>query len=282
MLRLIEEVDKTVNELTLEEVKRLEWSTVPDSELAVLRDDYILLCDRSERIFNMRKCDSMSNSTALKLIYKAAFEEYPLTAKHYTDLCLREAVEEWCSDEFLKKNIGFFQRIRNKDKFPYFEIALAQCGIININTIDVPYSNIDAFQLNDIRISTEERFEFLKKTNFLAYHIKDIPEYVPICLPNNILQELNLPYPGDCYINKSDYEIDPPSIDMMQDLPVLKDKLYWDEVLDLYLKGMIKYETVSNIWADIFEEYPHLTESTLFSSSFMRPGMNMKTTRGRI
>lgn len=280
MVRLVKEIDKAVNDLTPEELSELDWSSVLDTEIKTIREELYLHCTDPDRIFSNIPCTDMSNSTALQLI-KNAMNARKVPSAYYRDLVLRELIDEWCTAEFIRHNMGFFQRIRNKELLQHSEVALAQKGIVNINSINVSYDIIDWYILNDVRISTDERFQYLKNTNHLASNIRDIPCYTPICLNSKQLEELKLPAPFECYVSRSDYEPDAPDYKMTDDIPKLPNKIYWDEALDMYLKGMICYETVSTIWCDIYDQHPHLHQDAgLFSTTFMRPGMDMKTTRG--
>ena len=280
MLRLVKIVNKHVNDLTPEEIKELDWTSVPNSQYQELRHDLLLLVSNMDKVFENIPCTDIENSLALKVIKRAMDAG---TSNHFKDLILREIVDEWCSNEFIQKNIGFFQRLRDKGSFQYFELALAQKGIINLNTINVSYDIVDWHILNDNRIGQEQLFQYLKDTNHLAVSIGEIPDYTPICLPDEMLKELRLPYPGDCWISKSSYEIDPPVNSLYKDLDHLPDRIYWNYALDLYRKGVIHYDSISSIWCEIFDEHPHLTEEAgLFSTTFMRPGRDMSRTRGFI
>ena len=278
MLRLVKTVNKHVNELTPDEIKELEWSSVPNSQYKELRHDLLLLVSDMDKVFENIPCEDIENGLALKVIKRALGDG---TNNHFKDLILREIVDEWCTVEFIKKNFGFFQRLRDKGSYQYFELALAQKGIINLNTINVSYDIVDWYIINDNCIGQESLFQYLKDTNHLAVNVREIPYYTPICLPNDMLKELRLPCPGDCWVSKSEYKIDPPVKSMEKDLDNFSDKIYWDDAVDLYRKGVIQYETVVCLWCDIFNEHPHLVEEAgIFSTTFMRPGRDMSKTRG--
>ena len=278
MLRLVKTINKHVNELTPDELKELDWASVPNSQYSTMRHDLLLLVTDMDKVFENIPCEDIENGLALKVIKRALGNG---TTNHFKDLILREIVDEWCTVEFIQKNFGFFQRLRDKGCYQYFELALAQKGIINLNTINVSYDIVDWYILNDNRIGQDSLFQYLKDTNHLAVSIGEIPDYTPICLPDEMLKELRLPYPGDCWISKSEYLIDAPVASLGKDLVHLSDKIYWKDALDLYRKGVIEYDTVSCIWCDIFDEHPHLVEEAgLFSTTFMRPGRDMSRTRG--
>lgn len=278
MLRLVKRVNKHVNDLTPSEIKELEWGSVPNSQYQTMRHDLLLLVDDMDKVFENIPCTDIENGLALKVIKRALGKG---TNNHFKDLILREIVDEWCTVEFIKSNFGFFQRLRDKGTYQYYEIALVQKGVINLNTINVRYDILDWNILNDNRVGQDSLFQYLKDTNHLAVSVRDIPNYTPICLPSEMLKELRLPYPGECYISKSDYEIDPPVNSLYKDLDFFEDKIFWDDALDLYRKGVIAYDSIASIWCDIFDEHPHLTdEAGLFSTTFMRPGRDMSRTRG--
>lgn len=280
MLRLVKTVNKHVNELTEEELTQLEWKSVPPSQIKTMRHDLILLVDDMDLVFENIPCTEIENSLALKMIKKAIKEG---TTNHFKDIIIRDIVEDWCTNEFIERNMGFFQRLRDKGIYQYYELELARKGVVNLNTINVSYDILDWYILNDNRIGQDSLFQFLKDTNHLALSVQDIPDYAPICLPNEMLKELHLPYPGECYLYKSNYDIDAPEQSLEDDLHHLADKIYWDDALDLYRKGVIQYDTVACLWGEIFNEYPHLAEEAgIFSTTFMRPGRDMSRTRGFI
>lgn len=276
MLRIIFHVNMKVHELTPLELKGLDWDSVHEGEMETMPEEFVLQCPEYTQITHARPIDSLSPKGAWSVIL-ASLDSMTHVSTFYSDLALAETITDWCTKEYIMSNIGLFRRLLNSNALPNAVLAIVKHGVFNINDIVVPYEAITEEVINSRGISQDERFQFLKDSNWLYLNTEE--NYIsPVLLTCDRMKELKLPELHELYVDRDSSIIGYNLQDKIDcELKTISSKITWDDTVQMYYNEQISLETAIHIWNEFFNEFPHIMDY-IRNTTYLKRSMSVSYT----
>lgn len=244
-LRLITEVDKTVSELTNEELNKLDWSSVPKSQLPSISDDRLMKCP-IDILTQSFSCDNYSNDLCL----------YILTSKikkckdFRNGYALHHLLSNFFNPDFIKNNkkeilemLKRHEEIHSTVTFPSVIQYLMKHGIISFFDLNMTFETInDTWDALESNIPQEDWIKLITRTNYLystlTEHHSIQNNVIPLSTENLWKCGIKInPVVDLSWVKNGTYECDDDYVDiLLEDLieQLNCTSITWDEVLEKF------------------------------------------------
>lgn len=237
-MKLWTRTKKTFPELTIQEIKRIDWTSVTPEDLALATPREIVYFPYStlENYFVSpeRSFDMLSEEQWLKIINRCT------NIEHICALCYVLEVAG-CSTEFVLKHLDVFRSKRISDDH------LLYCNLIKIGSARDVVSNIysPAYEYDEL-------FKYLKNSNFLYVNENQDTSTIPILLKVQELNALGMDVQFREDEDMSEYLVRE-SIETAR--TYVKKDLTWDNIIDtLYSDSELYFELLpilDEIWLQL-------------------------------